>query len=308
MALSIFFAEYLSGLAPGPVDPALLAQGLAMRDAVLADLRGCRFDGRAPEITCPAPGEAGASPLDFVARAAREHDAVWIVAPETGDLLAQLSEAVPAGRWIGCDTGTLRIAASKSGTTALLHERSVLTPRAFENDAGVGAWVVKPDDGVGAADARRHGSRAAAEADLAARREAGADAVLEPWVDGEAMSLSLLCAGGQAELLSINRQSIDIGDRGWLVEQGVEPLAVVEPALAAAADRLAQAVASALPGLAGFAGIDFVQHPARGPVLVEINPRVTSAYAGARARTGRNLAQAVLEAWLRGPAPRRAGS
>lgn len=298
MALSIFFAEYLSGLAPEPPEPGLLAQGLAMRDAVLADLRDCRFNGRPPVITCPAPGEAGAAPLDFVARAAGAHDAVWIVAPETGDLLARLSEAVPAGRWVGCDTATLRIAASKSRTTALLQARDVPTPRAFDADPRVRAWIVKPDDGVGACDARRHGSFAAAEADLAGRLAAGADAVLEPWVEGEAMSLSLLCGGGRAELLSVNRQVIVVSDGGWLVEEGVEPVPAVEPALATALERLAQAVVAALPGLAGFVGIDFVRHPAHGPVLVEVNPRVTSAYAGARRHTGRNLAQAVLDRWL----------
>ena len=36
--MRVFFAEYLSGLTDEPLDAGLLAQGLAMRDAVLAEL------------------------------------------------------------------------------------------------------------------------------------------------------------------------------------------------------------------------------------------------------------------------------
>jgi tyramine---L-glutamate ligase len=147
---------------------------------------------------------------------------------------------------------------------------------------------VKPDDGVGASEARRHASRAAAEADLAQRPAA----VLEPWVTGPAMSLSLLCAGGRAELLSVNRQAIAVDAQGWLVEQGVEPISPdAEPEL----HRLAQQVVQAMPGLFGLVGIDYVAHAERGPVLIEVNPRVTSVYAGLMQRWPRPLARAVLD-------------
>ena len=294
--MRVLFGEYLSGLVDGPLDPALLAQGVAMRDAVWADLRVCAAQNPDLQLSCVVPPQLrpamGESAFDFVRHEALRHDAVWLIAPETDDILGRLSDAVPPARWLGCDGASIRLAASKARTTQHLHAAGVVTPRAFEADASVQAWVVKPDDGVGASDARWHTRRADAQADLAQRR----GAVLEPWVPGPAMSLSLLCEGGRAELLSVNRQAIAIDGAGWLVEQGVEPLAgVAEPAL----QRMAQQVAQALPGLFGLVGIDYVAHPTRGPVLIEVNPRVTSVFGAlARQRPGW-LAQAALDLFRR---------
>jgi predicted ATP-grasp superfamily ATP-dependent carboligase len=57
---------------------------------------------------------------------------------------------------------------------------------------------------------------------------------------------------------------------------------------------LAQKVARALPGLRGFVGVDLVWHPSQGPVAIEVNPRVTSAYVGLSAHLQRSLAAEVL--------------
>ena len=57
---------------------------------------------------------------------------------------------------------------------------------------------------------------------------------------------------------------------------------------------LAAHVAAALPGLRGFVGIDVVWHAQRGPVLIEVNPRLTCAFVGLSQRLGRCLAAEVL--------------
>ena len=51
-----------------------------------------------------------------------------------------------------------------------------------------------------------------------------------------------------------------------------------------------------MPGLRGFVGIDLVWHEERGPVVIEVNPRVTCAYVGLSAALGRNLAAELLDA------------
>jgi predicted ATP-grasp superfamily ATP-dependent carboligase len=53
-------------------------------------------------------------------------------------------------------------------------------------------------------------------------------------------------------------------------------------------------VAKGIPGLRGFVGIDVVWHSRCGPVLIEVNPRVTCAYVGLSAALGRNLASDLL--------------
>ena len=292
----VFIFEYLT--AGGPVDgdegavQTLLPQGLRMRDAIVADLlqAGGWTVAAATCARAPAPpagalacqARRGESMRDFVARQAARHDTVWMVAPETAGLLAQLQQAVPAGRWLGCDAAAIALATSKSATLAQLSAHGLRTPLAFEREAT--RWVVKPDDGAGALDTTVHNGLAAA------RQALRAGMTLEPWVDGDALSLSLRCHGGTAELLSINRQHIHIGSGGRLDYAGVDVDCL--PRRGATGDALAalaRQVARAIAGLHGFVGIDLVWHPAQGPVVVEVNPRVTCAYVGLSARLGRNL-------------------
>jgi len=57
--------------------------------------------------------------------------------------------------------------------------------------------------------------------------------------------------------------------------------------------RLAQRTVVAIPGLWGYVGID-VLLTAAGPVVVEVNPRLTTSYAGLHAAIGVNPAELVL--------------
>ena len=316
MTTRVFLYEYLSGGGRADVAAAeiaaddraiLLPQGLAMRDALLDDLLqvagvevgvACADDaaGVAPPARTlrPLPGE---SAVGFADRAAGQHDVAWVVAPETGGLLAAFERRIGPGRWLGCDAETIRLTTRKRATLLHLSRQGVPTPLDFSHAAEIRHWVVKPDDGAGAVATQRHADADAAWEDWACRSRDAAMAI-EPWVEGEPLSLSLLCRGdGVAELLSINRQCIRIDADGFVVYDGVEihiapPPAVRREALAELAGR----VARALPGLRGFAGIDFVWHPRRGAVLIEVNPRVTCAYVGLSRALGRNLAADLLAA------------
>jgi tyramine---L-glutamate ligase len=290
----VWVYEYLSGGGDFHGD-ALLHMGVSMRDAMVADL--LRVEGRiVTAATCArasalphgasgVQAHAGESPAEFVAREAAAHDVVWLVAPETGGLLASLQRAVEPARWLGCDAASIALASSKRATSERLAERGVLTPRAFADDPSTRRWVTKPDDGAGAADTHLH-------ADLSAARDhAGPSVVIEPWVEGAAMSLSLLCRPASFELLSVNRQRIAIDAEGRVSFEGVaiDRQATIG-AQSAEFERIAREVVRAIPGLRGFVGIDLVWHEGRGPVVIEVNPRLTCAYVGLSAALGRNIA------------------
>lgn len=305
--MQVFVYEYLSG--GGLVDgdaaatAVLMPQGLTMRDALVADLLAsgdcdvtaatCVHAGALPAGASEAVARDGETPEDFAARLAAEHDAAWVIAPETGGCLAAFERAIGSPRWLGCDARSIAIGSSKSATLRHLAAHDLPTP--WTHEALATRWVVKPDDGAGSVDTRVHRDRGAAETDVAQRRARGESACLEPWVDGEALSLSLLCELGQAELLCVNRQRISTGADGSLRYDGVaiDVWPHREPRRRSLAS-LGARVAAALPGLRGFVGIDLVWHPARGPVLIEINPRLTCAYVGLSQRLGRNLAAEVL--------------
>jgi tyramine---L-glutamate ligase len=305
----VFVFEYLTGCGAEKADAAgidaLLQPGREMRDAMLADLMQAGDFEITAAATAQAPLEGALASLrttrpregealaDFVFREAAAHDVAWVVAPETGGLLAQLHDAVGSARWLGCERQAIACATSKSATLKALAAAGLHTPLAFERALQTQAWVAKPDDGAGALDTKVHPTREAALQDAALRHPAAC--CVEPWVDGEPLSLSLLCAGARVEILSVNRQIISRGDDGLLSLEAVVNNAVPlsgewGPALCAVARKVARAV----PGLRGFVGIDLVWHPLRGPVVIEVNPRVTSAYVGLSAALGRNLAAELL--------------
>lgn len=306
----VFVCEYLSGGGADDdpaAEPGLLRAGTSMRDAIVADLLGlpdCAVSAATSVCASDLPvqavavrARAGETPQAFVAREARHHDLVWLVAPETDGLLAHLRRSVDGARWLGCDADAIALTTSKRATLRHLGAHGVTTPRDFDRDADVTRWVVKPDDGAGAIATRLFADHDAARAEQLRRTRAGEPVTLEPWIDGEALSASLLCRASGCELLSVNRQGIGLRADGEVSFDGVE-VDVLAPSDSrrVAIDRIAGQVARAIPGLRGFVGIDLVWHPAHGPVVIEVNPRVTCAYVGLSAALGRNLAAELLAA------------
>ncbi len=320
----IFVYEYLSGGGePGGsaessgtelrTDPQteshseLLAAGLSMRDAVSADLLEldhCEVSVAACESTGPVPDGAravvprsGESALDFVARQADMHSHVWVIAPETGGVLAQLNRCVDPVRWLGCDGPAIELTSGKRNTLLRLAHAGITTPLAFEHAPEIVRWVVKPNDGAGAIDTRLHATEEAALEDWSSRSRAGSPVVVEPWIEGETLSLSLMCRDGQAELLSINRQHLTIDADGLLSYDGVDvDVTPVCGPRGAPLNALARAIGRAVAGLRGFVGVDVVWHVRCGPVAIEINPRVTCAYVGLSRVLDRNLGAETLRA------------
>ena len=296
----------------------MLAAGIAMRNAIVDDLLrldrvavtlavaaspgpGTTRDWRAANLATAAP-RAGEDPAAFVGRMAANHDLSWIVAPETGGELARLQAAVGEDRWIGCDAAAIACAASKRATLAVLAAAGVPTPL---DDAANhrGRWIVKPDDGAGCLSTRVHPDLATARSVVAWQRRRDDPLVLQPFIEGEALSVSMIVGADLAAVVSFNRQQIAVDAAGRLSDRGVQA-AALDPATdprVARLDALATATARALPGLGGFVGIDIVWNQERGAVVIEVNPRVTCAYVGLSAKLGRNLAADILHLKAGGP-------
>lgn len=290
---------------PAHVD--MLAAGRAMRDAVVADLAalpgvrvtvttGLQEAGHAAQASAVSQGP-DEDAMSFVRREARRHDLCWVIAPESDGLLLELHDAVGTSRWIGCTAEAIRLAASKRATSAALARAGIATPLAFSPGD---AWIVKPDDGAGTLDTRRHATRAAAAADLRQRRLAGQRALSQPFVSGEPLSIALVVGPVLARPVAFNRQQVHVDAAGWLHDQGVQPAAVhaADPRVPAL-QALGREVAAALPGLRGYVGIDVVWNERKGPVVIEVNPRVTCAYVGLSALLQRNLSADILAAHAR---------
>jgi predicted ATP-grasp superfamily ATP-dependent carboligase len=227
-------------------------------------------------------------------------DAVWPLATESEGLLESLSRQVLRGKRIllGSAPGAVRVAASKLEVARALADGGVPVVPTYSPHAALpdeaGAWVVKPDDGAGCFNIRLFSDRAAALAWI--RADGGDGYVLQPFIAGKLGSLSVLCCDGVARVLSCNLERVAMrNNRFHFLGSTVNGLGDHDGSL----DRLARQVAAAIPTLWGYVGVDFVlaEH---GPVVLDVNPRLTAAYAGLHASIGRNPAGLVIEL-LKGP-------
>lgn len=237
-------------------------------------------------------------------------DAVWPLAFESAGALEHLSREILRARRIllGSIPAAVQVAGSKLKLAQLLVEGGIATVATYSPRDAVaqdgGAWVVKPDDGAGCLHTMLFSDRTAA---LTWIRANGADGyVLQPFVRGRPGSLSLICSDGAAWVLSCNQERVAMRDnRFHVLGSVVNGLADDDGMLS----RLAQQVAAAIPGLWGYVGVDFIL-TVDGAVVLDVNPRLTAAYAGLHASIGHNPAGLVLDLLTRAgampfPAPGR---
>lgn len=267
-----------------PLPASLVREGRAMRDALVADLRA--LDGI--EVVM-----ANAAQLQ---RRLASVDAAWVIAPETGGRLATLARRVErAGvRLLGSSSEAIAAASDKQRLGALgLRQPATRCVRAstvaaVAREIGYPV-VVKPALGAGSEGVTRVARPDALGAAFVRARVVCRRVLLQRFVHGSPASVSLLCDGRRARVLAVNSQKLS---STFIYGGGETPWA---SGRAAEAARLAVRACEAHPGLRGYVGVDVVA--ARDAVFViEINPRLTSAYLGIRASLDVNVAGLALAA------------
>jgi len=225
----------------------------------------------------------------------RQADAVWLIAPETDRTLLKLAQmaALEGACLLGCRPMEIEICSSKYQTFLHLSQAGVpcvptYTPETWPRLTN-SIYLAKPDDGAGCEDTFLFEDAADLEGWLAHHPER--KYVVQPYLAGIAASVSCMMQAGTAVLLSVNRQHVERQDNA-LIFKGVSVNAL--PSLWQAAEKLAQQIAKAMPDLRGYVGIDVIVQD--GELLVlEINPRLTTSYAGLRESIGRNPAELMLQ-------------
>jgi predicted ATP-grasp superfamily ATP-dependent carboligase len=229
-------------------------------------------------------------------------DAVLVVAPESDGLLEGLTrQALDSGvRILGSTPAAIGHASSKRRFGRTLQGAGIAVvssclPGVDEPPLERGGrWVVKPDRGCGCEGQRVFETFDAAWGHALSQ---GSHAIVQPWVEGEAMSASLLCRNGQTEVISINRQEVDLDKEGKPRLMG---LRVNARPILPQHRQWAEDIVRCVPGLDGLVGVDWVDSPA-GAVVLELNPRPTTACCGWLGALGWN----PVHSWLGGaPAER----
>ena len=275
---------------------------------------------------------------------ARDADYTLVIAPESRDILLERIHWVEkvGGRLLGSSPDAVELASDKLRLARYLREANIPVPETrllhlSELPAGMAfPLVLKPRRGAGAQDTylvsnlaelRMHQARICPSL-LTAGREEGTERdlsfpplappgrgdggegahpdsdemLLQPYIPGQPASvLFLVGAKGSIALLPA-AQHLSVGEQFQYVGGSI-PL---RQDLVARAVTLAERVIRAVPGLAGYIGVDLILgEPAdgSGDYVIEVNPRLTTSYIGLRALAKKNLAEALLSICVDGDIP-----
>ena len=318
--MRILVYEFASGggLAGRAVPASLAREGAAMRTALVRDLVAMKSHQLATtadrRIVHHLPSSVAVTILPDGARSREATldrliesvDAVWLIAPESDRCLERLAARVECRgkRLLGSSADAIARASDKARLPACLAAAGVAHPTTRvlgprDTDLSRAAVdfeypiVVKPARGAGS-----HGVGLAANAraldravSTARRADSSGVVLLQRFIRGRAASVSLLANDCDVVPLALNTQELrsvpPFSYRG-----GVTPY---DHRLAPAARAAAVAACRALPGLRGFVGVDLVL-AGRDVFVIEVNPRLTTAYLGVRAAFDENVGALALAA------------
>ena len=333
--MQIFVSEFLTcgGCPDGFKDPSLAAEGRAMVEAFvcdLADVSGWRvvttwdaglkppqFGGRTVDChVVRTPGEEQAAFREIAASC----DRTLVIAPEFCGILGERHQLVreAGGCWVGCSAAAIALCADKLRLASHLTECGIRTiptwPLPIDSGGNIlsaaaasGAFdyplVIKPRDGAGSQETWLVANEA--EFRRACREfsqsEFRGTAIVQPFVRGRAVSVAAVIAGAEpSEILPLAEQHLR-GDGRFHYRGGrvrVPPDQPEQSVLAAAVGAACRVV----PGLGGYVGFDMIlpEEGSEPPVLVEINPRLTTSYLGYR-QLIRGLARRIVAGTASGP-------
>jgi predicted ATP-grasp superfamily ATP-dependent carboligase len=320
--LRIFVSEYVcgGGWPSETIAGSLAVEGRAMLCGIVDDLS--RIAGVEVETTWDArlgrnpfsrartiQSESQADELRHFRRLAAACDATLVIAPEFDGILLSRCRIVEEarGRLLGPGSRAVALCTDKLRLAVHLREAGIETipaesfswNNALQNpDVAALRFpaVIKPRDGAGSQNTwlvsnfdefrRLHAERAP--------DNLPAEFVLQPYVAGQAASVGVLFAPShrEVEVLVPAEQRLS-NDGRFRYRGGRLPLRHGDRA---AIQSIAVAACRSVPGLRGYVGVDLIVPDAnpRQPVIVEINPRLTTSYLGYRALAENNLAEWML--------------
>lgn len=219
-------------------------------------------------------------------------DTIFIIAPETDDILAQLQQqAFQTGKLVlGCSPEAIRLTSNKYTCEHILTANNIATTYSciaedwpqhrFISESG---YIVKPIDGAGCVDTFLFKNAKELEHYLSSLPiEQRQSSLVQAYIEGIAASLSLLISHDEIEVLAINQQLITINNT--LHFYGCIVNAIDSHTLSLKqAYELGVKIHRAIEGLSGFIGVDIILTPEQTAVVVDINPRLTTSYTGLRA-------------------------
>ena len=243
---------------------------------------------------------------------AEQAERVLVIAPEFQNLLANRLRCLEAiqrrsgGRpeILGCESDAAALCADKLKLAAHLQSCGIATlPTArFDRSRKPCDWafpiVIKPRDGAGSQFTFRINNDQQLATALAEIEQSGSgfEFIQQPFVGGRALAMSAIIGSEIADLQPFPVTEQVLSADGRFEYLGSDLNAAREPDCQSACDELVRHCCRAVPGLRGYVGFDLIlpDGGSSAPVLVEINPRLTTSYLAYRELADFNIFAALL--------------
>jgi tyramine---L-glutamate ligase len=331
--LKIIVYEHVSGggYAGQTIPPSVLSEGFGMLRYVVKDFKAAghevtvlmdeRISKLNPPIDadCTVPIFYSHEPEKFLNNIAKINDAIYLIAPETGQTLQSLIELFgKTGKTsLNCESQAIGKVADKAVLYECLQKNGFPTPKTLQlNFTGSLAQVkqaikgvlnypvvFKPVDGVscgGLSIVKEENQVQKAIAKIKAESKSTCF-IAQEFINGESVSVSLLSTGKKALAISLNRQNVTLADPDMDSYYNGGCVSFCHP-LKQKAFALAEKVVCSFSGLRGYVGVDLVLAQDK-LYVVDVNPRLTTSYVGLHKVSCFNIAEALVNAVLKGKLP-----
>jgi tyramine---L-glutamate ligase len=296
--MKLFITESITtkaalGLLTEPEAVALLPEGQAMLRAVCEDFRSL---SNIEVFTFPDHLGSDHSIEDHFRKMVAKVDAVLAIAPEIDGELIHVKQLIEeAGKpSLSCGSETVRRIGNKWNLYQHWSSNGILTPKTWKANQDSEApfpWVVKLSQGAGSFRMSLiHNQEDWIAWKSIVPRAEQASFLVQEYLPGIPASLGFLCGTNQRIALKPVRQNIDFQNQFRYLGGSFDLTLTQEERV----KKVANAAIEQLDGMRGFVGVDVMLRD-DGDLAIEVNPRLTTSYAGLRTRTRSNLAQVWLD-------------
>lgn len=253
-----------------------------------------------------------------ISNLSKQVDAVYVIAPETNSILQSLVQMIEqsGATSLNCPSQAIASVCDKAALQQSLARLGVAYPKTILGSTRDGSTDIKKivnsqfsfpvifklQDGVSCEGLSIVKDEKQIDTAIAKIKKVSPSDhfLIQEYLQGPAVSVSLLSNGKEVLPLSLNKQDIVLaaGSAKSSYNGGLVPFDHPQRGKAFA---VAQKVGASF-GLKGYFGVDLVL-TADGPVVVDVNPRLTTSYIGYNAIAEYDLAEALLNTILNGKLP-----
>ncbi|MCL2359749.1 ATP-grasp domain-containing protein [Candidatus Bathycorpusculum sp.] len=334
--MKILVYEHVSGggYAEQLLPTEALAEGFAMLRCLVADLRAAGhqvtvlLDSRLFKLDPPIEATYTSQvlyinePKKLLINLAKNNDAIYIIAPETGQTLQSYVELIEKTEKVSLNSQSIMIAkaANKIALYDGLQKNGYPIPKSFilnvtnsitQIETAITGQltypvIFKPVDGVGCSGISLIENATDINCGVAKIKSVSANPnfIAQEKVEGEPVSVSLLSNGKKAVALTLNRQQITLAKSAdSCYNGGCIPF---EHPKKQEALTLSERIVETL-NLRGYAGVDLILGE-RALFVLDVNARLTTSYVGLRQVVDFNVAQALIDAVVTEQLPKKAST